>query len=143
MAVTFYNADVKFTLKQKNLLKQFIVHKVKRLVKKEITLSYIFCSDDYLLDINRRFLNHDYYTDIITFPLSEDRNQIEAEIYISVDRVKDNALNLGTAHGNEMLRVLFHGVLHLIGYKDKTKAQQLEMRTKEEEWIKAYKKYKG
>lgn len=143
MAVTFYNADTKFTLRQKNPLKQFIVSRVKKLARKDISLNYIFCSDEYLLDINRRFLNHDYYTDIITFPLAEDESRIEAEIYISVDRVKDNALTLGNPADDEMLRVMFHGVLHLLGHKDKTKAQQQEMRTKEEEWIKAYKKNLG
>lgn len=141
MPIVFSTADVKFTLRQKRPLKLFVTKQAARLGIKDINLSYVFCTDEYLLDINRRFLNHDYYTDIITFPLTEEKGKIEAEIYISIDRVKDNAQKLSTAFEEELHRVMFHGVLHLLGHRDKTKAQQLEMRNKEDEWIKAYKKF--
>ncbi|WP_153798338.1 rRNA maturation RNase YbeY [Foetidibacter luteolus] len=102
-------------------------------------LTYIFCSDNYLLGINQSFLQHDYYTDIITFDLSEPKKrEINAEIYISVDRVWDNAKQLNIPFKEEMLRVIFHGALHLCGYKDKTKQQTTVMRAKEEYYISTY-----
>jgi probable rRNA maturation factor len=138
MPITFHNADIKFTLPQKAALKKFIGAQVLKEAGKKTQLSYIFCSDEYLLDINRRFLQHDYYTDIITFPLGEREAVIEAEIYISVDRVRDNAKNLKVPLEHELLRVMFHGVLHLLGHKDKTKAQKLAMRKLEEVWMRKY-----
>jgi rRNA maturation RNase YbeY len=95
-------------------------------------ICYVFCSDQYLLDMNIRFLNHDYFTDIISFDLSENINHITGEIYISTDRVKENAKTHHTTYENELCRVIFHGALHLCGYKDKTKKEQQEMRLKEE-----------
>ena len=97
--------------------------------------SFIFCSDDYLLQINRSFLQHDYYTDIITFPLSVKDEPIVAEVYISLDRIKQNAIQHNVNLFDETLRVLFHGALHLCGYSDKTKKQQLIMRAKENYYI--------
>ena len=94
-------------------------------------INYIFCSDDYLLEINRTHLKHDYYTDIITFDLSESE-AIESDIYISIDRVQDNAKQFITEFEKELLRVIAHGLLHLIGYNDKTEEEQIIMRKKEE-----------
>ena len=94
-------------------------------------INYIFCSDNFLLEINRTHLQHDYYTDIITFDLSES-DAIESDIYISIDRVKDNANQFNTDSQNELLRVIAHGLLHLIGYNDKSKDEQIIMRNKEE-----------
>ncbi len=104
------------------------------------SLSYVFCSDEYLLKINREFLNHDFYTDIITFDLSEKQVGVIGEIYISLDRVKENAAGLGISFSEELLRVLFHGALHLCGYRDKKKAEIMEMRKKEEQYLRLYKK---
>lgn len=95
-----------------------------------ITLNYIFCDDEYLLDINQKHLDHDYYTDIITFDYCED-DLLASDLYISIDRVKDNAEKLGVEFMNELHRVMIHGVLHLIGYKDKLEKDKLEM-TKQE-----------
>ncbi len=92
-------------------------------------LNYIFCSDDYLLDINQRFLNHDYYTDIITFPIS--KNPIESDIFISIDRVKDNATDRNITFENELHRVMIHGVLHLLGQADGTEEEKKQMRNSE------------
>src|SRR4051812_41814160 len=122
MAISFYNADVKFALSKKRALQGFIASQVLKANKKKIHLNYVFCSDEYLLAINKKFLRHDYYTDIITFPLAETEESLEAEIYISIDRVKENAGKLEVDFNEELCRVMFHGVLHLIGYKDKSKA---------------------
>lgn len=104
------------------------------------SLNFVFCSDSYLLKINRNFLNHDFYTDIITFDLSEeDSGAIIGEVYISVDRVKDNALKLEASFNEELLRVIFHGALHLCGYKDKKKKEITEMREKEEQYLRLFK----
>ena len=138
--VNFQKADSALSLPAKTALKVFI----ESLFKKEKTplaaINYIFCSDKYLLSINQHFLNHDYYTDIITFGLHDKGSPVVAEVYISTDRVKDNAKTHGTTYSNEMLRVLFHGALHLCGYKDKTKANIATMRAKEDEYLKRYMK---
>ncbi|MBS1496019.1 MAG: rRNA maturation RNase YbeY [Bacteroidetes bacterium] len=102
-------------------------------------ISFVFCSDEYLLNINKDFLQHDYYTDIITFNLSpKGQATIDAELYISVDRVKDNAFNLKIPLQVELQRVIFHGILHLCGFKDKSKSDILEMRKKEDECLKKF-----
>ena len=98
-------------------------------------LIYIFCSDKYLLKINQTFLKHDYYTDILTFDLSKTSNLIEGEIYISIDRVKENSNELKININLELLRVIFHGALNLCGYRDKTKLQKKEMRKKEDKYL--------
>ncbi len=98
-------------------------------------LNYIFCSDEDLLSINKQYLQHDYYTDIITFDLSEIEKSIFADIYISIDRVKDNAVQYQQEFMHELLRVLSHGLLHLIGFNDKTPQQQALMTQKENECI--------
>ncbi|QLH33074.1 MAG: rRNA maturation RNase YbeY [Cyclobacteriaceae bacterium] len=95
-------------------------------------LSYVFCSDDFLLSINKEFLKHNTLTDIITFRLSESGEPIEAEVYISIDRVAENALNFRTTVDQELHRVIIHGVLHLIGFKDKKPAEKALMRKTEE-----------
>lgn len=95
-------------------------------------LNYIFCSDEYLLNINIEHLNHDYYTDIITFDLSEEEGIIEGDLFISVDRVKENAETNNTTFINELNRVIAHGTLHLLGFKDKTEEESSEMRKAEE-----------
>lgn len=106
---------------------------------KSIQLSYIFTTDDELLEINRKYLKHDYYTDIITFDLSDTGGDtITGEIYISIDRVLDNANQMRTEPSEELLRVMFHGYLHLIGYKDKSKGQQQQMRAAEDECLTLY-----
>ena len=122
-------------LRDRTRLKRFLASLFKKEGKQLNELQYIFCSDDYLLDINRQYLNHDYYTDIITFDLSEKGQSINAEIYISVDRVRENAREFGSSLKQELNRVIFHGALHLCGYKDKTSAQEKEMRKMEEKYL--------
>jgi rRNA maturation RNase YbeY len=100
-------------------------------------LNYIFCSDVYLLDINQKYLGHDTLTDIVTFDNSEDPKMIEGDIFISIERVRENALKFDTA-ASELKRVMIHGLLHLAGYKDKDKAQKELMTIKENEHLKTY-----
>jgi len=95
-------------------------------------LNYIFCSDEYLLEINKTYLQHDFYTDIITFDNSEIEKIIESDIFISVDRVEENEKDLDVPRGTEILRVIAHGLLHLCGFKDKTDKEAAEMRNQEE-----------
>lgn len=95
-------------------------------------LNYIFCSDEYLLEVNKNYLQHDYYTDIITFDNSEEENIIEGDIFISTDRVEDNEKELDVPRGTEILRVMAHGILHLCGFKDKSDSEAKEMRKQED-----------
>jgi len=100
-------------------------------------LNYIFCTDEYLSDLNHKHLNHNTLTDILTFDYSEGAD-IVGDIFISVDRVRDNAMEFKVDFENELLRVMSHGVLHILGFKDKSEADKLEMRAKEEEKIKMF-----
>jgi probable rRNA maturation factor len=128
----------KFSLENRGELKRFIAILFKKEEQKLAELQYIFCSDDRLLEINRQFLQHDFYTDIITFPLSEPGHPINGEIYISVDRVKENAAEFGSSIKKELHRVIFHGALHLCGYKDKTPKEEKQMRLLEEKYLTLY-----
>jgi probable rRNA maturation factor len=98
-------------------------------------LNYIFCTDNYLLSINKQYLNHSTYTDIVTFDNSEKADLIEGDIFISVDRVTENAVKFNVGVDNEVRRVMIHGALHLMGYTDKTKAQKALMREKEDAYL--------
>jgi rRNA maturation RNase YbeY len=138
--VNFQKADSALTLKSKTELKAFIETLFKKEKTPLATINYIFCSDKYLLSINQQFLNHDTLTDIITFGLHDKGTPVVAEVYISTDRVKENAATHGVTYTNEMLRVLFHGALHLCGYKDKRKSDVLTMRAKEDAYLKRYTK---
>lgn len=102
--------------------------------KKEGDLSFIFCSDNYLLKMNNEYLQHDYYTDIITFDYTE-TDIISGDIFISIDRIKENALKYNTTFENELQRVMIHGVLHLVGYNDKNEKEQKEMTEKENQYL--------
>lgn len=134
--IYFSSADASVSLKGKKALKSIIEGLFDREGQPLRSLRYVFCSDDYLLQINRDFLQHDYYTDIITFEMADDpKAGSEGEIYISVERVKENAFSLHIPFKTELLRVIFHGALHLCGYKDKTSVDKLAMRLKEEEYL--------
>ncbi len=133
--IRFFNEDVSYKLPQKQATRQWLKQQAGREGYAVGDLNYIFCSDDYVLQINREHLRHDYYTDIITFDTGEDEGRIEGDIFISVDRVADNAAQLGIPAELEMRRVLAHGLLHLCGYGDKTADEQTQMRGKEEAWL--------
>ena len=138
MAIHFFFADAKIALTERTRLKRFIASIFKKEGVRFLNLNYIFCSDDYLLGINRQFLKHDFYTDIITFDISEKGMPVNGEIYISVDRVVDNANTLTQSIKHELHRVLFHGVIHLCGYSDKSVKEKMTMRKKEEEYLSLY-----
>jgi len=135
--VSFNYANATLNISGKKELKRFI----ESLFEKENialgTLSYVFCSDEDLLEMNKKFLNHDYYTDILTFDLS-DNASIKGEVYISVERVKENAFIHSKTYFEEVLRVIFHGALHLCGYGDKSKEEKLKMRAREDYYIHAF-----
>lgn len=140
MTISFNKADATATLKNRVALKSFIEKRVKKEGLSIESLNYVFCSDKYLLEINKQFLDHNYYTDIISFDLSEVPGQLIGEVYISVDRVKDNAKTHGASVREELLRVIFHGALHFCGYKDKKPADVKKMRQMEDLWLNAYMK---
>jgi len=140
MSISFNQADSKVTLANKVALKSFIEKRVKKEGFSIETLTYVFCSDKYLLKMNKDFLSHNYYTDIISFDLSETPGNLIGEVYISVDRVKDNAKTHGTSLKEELHRVIFHGVLHFCGYKDKKPVDTKKMRQMEDRWLSAYMK---
>ena len=133
--VYFFFDNVSITLRDRTAVKRRIEALFNKERKKLKQLSYIFCSDAALLRINRQYLKHDYYTDIITFNLSAKGEGITGEVYISVDRVKENAKSQGEPVKSELLRVIFHGALHLCGYDDKTPAEKSRMRRKEDQYI--------
>lgn len=124
-----------FSLRNKKKIKDDIFSLMAEEGKDFSSLDYILCSDEYLLDINKKFLQHDDLTDIITFNLAEQRGEIVGEIYISVERVNDNALLFNADPEDELRRVIFHGALHLCGYKDKSKAEQKTMRAREDYYL--------
>ena len=133
--IAFLTEDITFELKEKLKHKAWLKEAAKAEGFRIGELNYIFCSDVYLLDINQKYLGHDTLTDIVTFDNSEDPKMIEGDIFISIERVRENALKFDTAE-SELKRVMVHGLLHLAGYKDKDRAQKELMRNKENEHLK-------
>ena len=134
MAVRFYEQQVVSKLGNKRKLSAFLQSLVRRHSPevRSVDLTYIFCSDGYLLEINREFLGHDTFTDIITFDMSESPERLQGEIYISVDRIRENAEKFDASYEQELHRVIFHGALHLCGFKDKKTADKKNMRLQED-----------
>jgi rRNA maturation RNase YbeY len=128
--INFHSEEIDFILINVELKKSWVTKIIEQENKMLLLLNFIFCSDDYLHKINLEYLEHDTYTDIITFPLAEDPD-IEGDIFISIDRVKENAIKFETSFENELNRVLAHGVFHLCGYRDKTEEEATLMRQKE------------
>ncbi len=124
-----------FAFNEKKKLKAAVTSLMEDEGKSFDSLDYIFCSDEYLLEINQNFLKHDDLTDIITFDLSDDKKEIKGEIYISVERVRDNSILFNSTFRDEFARVVFHGALHLCGYSDKSKKAQFEIRAKEDHYL--------
>ena len=135
--VCFFFEQKGFALKNRTSLKAFIESIFRKEKKKLSSLNYIFCSDKRLLEINQQYLGHDYFTDIISFDLS-DSGLIMGEIYISIDRVRDNARSLGVSFNSELHRVIFHGALHLCDYEDKSSKNTDKMRKKEDHYLAKY-----
>lgn len=129
--IGFQSADHPFSLKKRKITRDWLI-RVAAVYNFSVTdVQYIFCTDEFLLDINKSFLQHDYFTDIITFDLSEKKGDLCSEIYISIPRVKENAKTYGVTFYEELHRVMAHGILHLCGFKDKTAKQEKEMRQAE------------
>jgi rRNA maturation RNase YbeY len=135
--IHFCTEDITFSLKEKLKHKAWLNEVAKQEGKKILELTYVFCSDEYLLQINQEYLNHDTLTDIVTFDNSEDPKKIEGDIFISIERVRENGNKLGTS-ATELERVMVHGLLHLLGYKDKKKEDKALMTEKEDFYIKQY-----
>jgi len=133
--VHFFYEYVDFHFKAIRNTKSWLREVIKAENKKLGALSYIFCSDAFLADVNLQYLNHTTLTDIITFDTSENVHLIEGEIYISIERVKENALKFKVSLDQELHRVMVHGVLHLLGYSDKTSQQKKIMRKKEDAYL--------
>ena len=135
MAILFFEEDIKFSLPEKNKKKKWLKEIANLEGFKIGELNYIFCSDEYLYQINVDYLNHKTYTDIITFDNSEKKNLIEGDIFVSVDRIKDNAIKESVSFEKELSRVMSHGILHLMGYKDKREEDIISMRNMENKAI--------
>lgn len=133
--IIFFNEDINFKFQGKNIFKAWLKKVAEKEGFKVKNLNYIFCSDDYLHKINIEYLDHDTYTDIITFDNSEDESIIEGDIFISIERVRENSQNLNTVFDDELKRVIVHGLLHLCGYDDHTPKEKAEMRRLESEYI--------
>ncbi|MCX8491036.1 MAG: rRNA maturation RNase YbeY [Cyclobacteriaceae bacterium] len=131
-SIRFFSEGIPFKIDFPRKKTTWIKEVVRREKKSVKEINYIFCSDEYLLQLNQGFLNHTTLTDIITFDNSEDKRKLEGEIYISIDRVRENAFKFKSSFEDELRRVMIHGVLHLIGYKDKKPSEKAQMRKKEE-----------
>lgn len=140
MPARFHDLETKSRLREKRRLSTFLEQliKTRRPEIKRISLTYLFRSDEAVLEVNRDFLQHDTYTDIITFDLSESATVLEAEIHISTERVAENAAQFQTDYRAELHRVIFHGALHLAGLKDKTRVDAQQMRAAEDTALHTY-----
>ena len=134
-AIQFFEEDVSYTLKNKTAVRKWITDTIIAEGDKLSELTYIFCSDAYLLTMNQQYLDHDTYTDIITFDNSEEEGVIVGDIFISAERIKDNAAKFAVTETDEMHRVMIHGALHLLGYGDKTPAEKQKMTLKEDFYL--------
>lgn len=142
MSIHFFFHETPAVLHNRLRLKKFLKELFTREGKQLQALDFIFCKDNYLLNINQSFLKHDTYTDIVTFDLSDPaENGIRGEIYISTERVKENADRFDASYEHELHRVMFHGALHLCGYRDKKVAEKETMRRKENENLNLYFNY--
>lgn len=133
--IHFHPEDVDFNLSDDKQIAAWIDEVVRSLNLHLREINFIFCSDEYLLEINNQYLNHDYFTDIITFDNSESENDIEGDIFVSIDRVADNAEQMNIPFKDELHRVLIHGILHLAGLQDSTTEQKATMRKSEDHYL--------
>jgi rRNA maturation RNase YbeY len=133
--IRFFTEDSSVVLKNKAKLRDWFINTAKAEVNSIKELNYIFCSDAYLLEMNQSYLNHDTYTDIITFDNSETDERVLGDVFISIDRIKENAKNFGVTESEELHRVMIHGLLHLLGYSDKSKTEKAKMTEKENHYL--------
>lgn len=133
-SISFNSENISFKLDNPKEVTEWIINAIKKEGCETGEISYIFCSDEYLYKINLEYLNHDTYTDIITFNYCEEK-QINSDIFISIDRIRENAETYNVTFLSELNRVIIHGILHLLGYNDKTELEQKEMRAKEDFYL--------
>lgn len=134
--ILFFNEDIEYLVKDKQRLRLWIGDTIKAEGYKRVgELNFIFCSDAYLLEINKQYLDHDTYTDIVTFDSSENEEVIAGDIFVSVERIVENAMQYNVSERDELHRVIIHGVLHLCGYHDKEGEEKEEMTAKENEYL--------
>jgi rRNA maturation RNase YbeY len=138
LAINFFSEDIDFKVKDKKIIRDWIKFVAKLEGKRVGDINYIFGSDEYVKEINVSYLKHDYYTDIVTFNYNES-DFLSSDIYISIDRVNENAISFAISFDDEFYRVVIHGILHLLGYQDKELKDQKVMRKKEDEYIKVLK----
>jgi rRNA maturation RNase YbeY len=136
LPIFFFKEGIKFRLTDKEKLKQWILKMTRKEGATISNINFIFCTDVYLRMINKKYLGHDYFTDIVTFDNSFIEKLTDGDIFISVDRVKANSITYQTSFNDELHRVMAHGVLHLLGYGDKNDKERKEMRKREESWLK-------
>lgn len=134
-SISFFEEDISFKLKNKAKVRSWITDTIRNEGFKLKGLTYIFCSDEYLLQINRQYLDHDTYTDIITFDNSDSSNTVAGDIFISIERIRENAAKFNVPETTELHRVIIHGVLHLLGYKDKSAPDKQKMTEKEDFYL--------
>ena len=137
MSINFYFEDIEEFQLDLPKSRKWIKNSISNEGRQSGDITFIFCSDDYLLEINKQYLDHDYYTDIITFDYVEG-DVISGDIFISIDRVRENAATFGVSFVNELNRILIHGVLHLLGYKDKSDEEKKLMTSKEDDYLDNY-----
>jgi probable rRNA maturation factor len=133
--IQFFEEDITYKLKNKTAVRKWITETIVAEGFKLAELTYVFCSDQYLLQINQQYLNHDTYTDIITFDNSDENSTIAGDIFISIERIKENAAKFTVTEAQELHRVIIHGALHLLGYKDKSVADKKKMTLKEDYYL--------
>jgi probable rRNA maturation factor len=133
--ISFFTEDLNYTLKHKTTIRRWISDTISSEGYQLSELNFILCSDDYLLRINQDYLQHDDYTDVITFDNAEELKTIVGDIFISIDRIKENAQKFNTTTLRELCRVMVHGTLHLLGYKDKSKNDKKLMTSKEDFYL--------
>ena len=133
--INFFSEDIDFEFQYKSKSLPWLESIAEEGFGKNYTINLIFCSDQFLLEINKSYLSHDYYTDIITFRTSDDDEDLSCDIFISIERVKENSEKMSVPFEKELHRVMSHGLIHLMGYNDKTEAEKEEMRKKEDSYL--------
>jgi probable rRNA maturation factor len=133
--IRFFSEEINFTFKKKAITRNWLINVIREEHKSPFNINYIFCSDEYLLELNKKYLSHTTFTDIITFPDLFHPKKISGDIYISVERIKENAEKYQQTFDNELARVMVHGMLHLLGYEDKAPKDKELMTRKEDYYL--------
>ncbi len=138
LPIQFFSEDISFILKDKIRIRKWLNVVISEEKKRPWYINFIFCSDDYLFELNRTYLKQETFTDILTFPYQDDKNIISGDIFISINRVKENANDFNQDFDNELLRVMVHGILHLVGYSDYGTKEKKIMTKREDYYLKKF-----